>query len=65
MNRIPITPRADWRAKVESLGFNFHSVGEKYWDESVFYEFSMAEITAIERPRLSYGTCVYKPFNML
>lgn len=48
MNRIPITPRADWRAKVESLGFNFHSVGEKYWDESVFYEFSMAEITAIE-----------------
>lgn len=48
MNRIPITPRADWKTKVESLGFDFHSVGEKYWDESVFYEFSMSEITAIE-----------------
>lgn len=52
MNRIPITPRADWKSKVEQLGFNFHSVGEKYWDESVFYEFSLSEINAIETATL-------------
>ncbi|AMA48772.1 glutathionylspermidine synthase family protein [Flavobacterium covae] len=49
MNRITITPRVDWRNKVEELGFNFHSIGDKYWDESVFYEFSIDEITRIEK----------------
>lgn len=48
MNRIVITPRTDWKIKVEELGFNFHSIEGKYWDESVFYEFSIDEITRIE-----------------
>ncbi len=43
-------PRADWRAHVErDLGFTFHTIdGAPYWDETACYEFSAAEIDAIE-----------------
>jgi glutathionylspermidine synthase len=41
-------PRADWQKKVEEIGFSFHSQDTPYWDESVYYEFSMSEIETIE-----------------
>jgi glutathionylspermidine synthase len=44
--------RPGWRQQAESLGFRFHSIGgQPYWDESVHYRFSLAQIEAgIEQP---------------
>ena len=44
--------RPNWRDQAAALGFRFHSIGgEPYWDESVHYRFSLAEIeNDIERP---------------
>ena len=51
MQRIPLTPRDDWQQKVESAGLTFHSpegMDRPYWDESVAYEFTAAEIDTLE-----------------
>src|SRR5436309_2888799 len=51
MKRITANPRADWEQTVESQGFLFHTgdEGQPYWDESAYYQFTRAEIDAIER----------------
>jgi glutathionylspermidine synthase len=50
MDRIAVTPRADWREKVESLGLVWHTAGgAPYWNESVCYRFTLAEIEMIEQ----------------
>lgn len=49
MRRITTTPRANWQAKVEEIGFGFHTIDTTYWDESVYYEFSMDEVDRIEK----------------
>ena len=49
MKRYKISPRPDWKRKVEDIGFGFHSLDSIYWDESVFYELSMTEVEAIEK----------------
>lgn len=49
MIRHTITPRKDWQAKVENIGFGFHTMDETYWDESVFYELSMNEVESVEK----------------
>lgn len=49
MKRHTIRPRIGWQQKVEEIGFSFHSQEEPYWDESVYYEFSMNEIENIEK----------------
>ncbi|MEI7676029.1 MAG: glutathionylspermidine synthase family protein [Bacteroidales bacterium] len=49
MRRITTTPRANWQAKVEEIGFGFHTLDTTYWDESIYYEFSMDEIDRIEK----------------
>jgi glutathionylspermidine synthase len=54
MKRHSIESRPDWVAQIEKVGFTYHSEGEpggegaKYWDETVCYEFTAAEIDAIE-----------------
>jgi len=48
MKRIKITPRKNWQAKVEELGFSFHSLDDVYWDESTTYSFNMNEIFMLE-----------------
>ncbi len=51
MQRISLTPRDDWKQKVESAGLTFHSpegVDRPYWDESAAYEFSAAEVNTLE-----------------
>ncbi len=48
MIRINITPRNMWQAKVEELGFGFHSTDMPYWDESAAYIFKAKQIDAIE-----------------
>ncbi len=49
MERIKITPRNNWQAAVEKLGFGFHTSDTPYWDESAYYQFSIDEINAIEK----------------
>lgn len=50
MQRFNITPRPDWRAKVESVGLAYHTIeGETYWDESLCYHFTLPEIEELER----------------
>jgi len=55
MRRLQISPRLDWIQKAESVGFTYHSLGEApedatgvYWYEAAAYEFTAAEIDAIE-----------------
>ncbi|PSL47944.1 glutathionylspermidine synthase [Chitinophaga niastensis] len=49
MQRIITAPRNNWQAAVEKLGFGFHTTDVPYWDESVYYSFTMGEITNIEK----------------
>jgi glutathionylspermidine synthase len=49
MQRIPVQPRANWQATVESQGFHFHSIDDRpYWDESVCYLFTRAQVDQLE-----------------
>lgn len=48
MRRLPSTPRLDWRRKLESIGFLFHTMEGVYWNENACYVFDMAEVDALE-----------------
>lgn len=52
MQRIPLNPRPDWQAKVESVGLTYHSpelmAPRTYWDESACYQFTAAEVDTLE-----------------
>ena len=51
MQRKRITPRPDWRKKVQEKGLTFHSPEEEsspYWNESAYYEFTSAEVDQLE-----------------
>ena len=59
MERNNIDKRPDWQAKVESLGFGFHSTDNPYWDESAYYSFTASEIEAIEKATVKlYEKCL-------
>lgn len=49
MERLTCDERAGWRAKVESRGLTWHTPGEPYWHEGVYYRFDGDEIEHIER----------------
>ncbi|WP_392439871.1 glutathionylspermidine synthase family protein [Edwardsiella piscicida] len=50
MKRIAISERPDWRAKASEFGFQFHTMyGEPYWCEDAYYQFSMAQVEALEQ----------------
>jgi glutathionylspermidine synthase len=50
MQRIPIQPRDNWQATVESQGFHFHSIDDQpYWNESAYYQFTSAEVDELEK----------------
>ncbi len=46
-------PRADWRARFDSIGFTFYDMesegGRPYWQEEAAYGFSSHEIDDFER----------------
>ena len=48
MQRERIEPRADWRQRCEDAGFRFHSIDGVYWDESVCYRFTQAQVEHLE-----------------
>lgn len=50
MKRLALTPRPDWREKVEGLGLVWHTAGgAPYWNEAACYSFRAREIAEIER----------------
>lgn len=49
MERILLKPRPDWQQQVETYGLHYHTIdGAPYWDESVAYRFSSAQIDTLE-----------------
>jgi glutathionylspermidine synthase len=52
--------RKDWQKKVEEIGFHFYEIdGLPYWDESVYYEFSSAEVDKLEEvTEVLYDMCL-------
>lgn len=45
MRRVPVEPRPDWEEIARANGFTFHHVaGERYWDESAYWQFTLEEI---------------------
>ena len=45
MERLRLTPRPDWEARADAVGFTWHhDSGERYWDESAAYALSLAEV---------------------
>ncbi len=45
MIRIPLQERANWQELAREVGFHFHTIdGEKYWDESACYRFTLQQI---------------------
>ena len=51
MLRRIISPRPDWKARLESQGLNFHTHddGRPYWREDACYVFSGREIDVLEK----------------
>jgi glutathionylspermidine synthase len=52
MLRIPCEERKNWEQMAAEFGFKFHTMyGEKYWDESAYYQFTLPQIEqGIEAP---------------
>jgi glutathionylspermidine synthase len=48
MRRLAVRPRPDWRRKLESIGFLFHTLDGVYWNEQACYVLDLAEVDAIE-----------------
>ena len=48
MQRLPMTPRPDWRARCEAIGFGWHSMDGVYWDETAAYAFTLAQVEQLE-----------------
>ena len=49
MKRHSLTPRPDWRAQVEALGFTYHTHDTgPYWDESACYVLSPRQVDELE-----------------
>jgi len=48
MHRDELVPRIDWPAKVEELGFYYHSLDGVYWDERACYRFTSDEVDTLE-----------------
>ena len=50
MRRQQVRPREDWQKTVESQGMHYHTLnGVPYWDESVYYQLTSAEIDMLEK----------------
>ncbi len=50
MDRVQTSPRPDWQAQLDEIGFPFHTDadGTPYWDERAHWRFSLAEIETLE-----------------
>ena len=53
MERLEVTPRANWREDCEAVGFTYHSMDGVYWDEAHCYRFTTAQIDELEAATLA------------
>ena len=54
MERISIAPRDGWQAKVEGIGFNWHTPnGQTYWDESAYWKFNATDVEHLRSTTLN------------
>lgn len=60
MRRERMVPRADWQARVEAIGFGFHTLdGQPYWREDACYVFDESAIDALEAATAElHGLCM-------
>ncbi len=59
MERERSIARPDWAEKCNGVGFDYHSMDGTYWDESVCYRFSSAEIDEFESVAAElHGMCL-------
>lgn len=60
MRRIELTPRSDWRQRVEAAGMNYHTLdGKPYWDESACYRFTRSQIDQLDDATAElHGLCL-------
>ncbi len=60
MKRVLLSPRANWKSRLEEHGFAFHSLGNSvYWDESVAYQFTERQILELEKATRSvFSLCM-------
>ena len=78
MQRIAHTPRPDWRDKLNSQGFTFHSIDEVgndqslttskflYWREDVAYRFTEAQVeTLYEATKELHAMCLDLAGNLI
>lgn len=57
MRRERCTPRPDWQARCEAVGFTFHSEDGGYWDESACYAFTADEVDVLEAATEAVHRC--------
>lgn len=62
MKRIPVTPRSDYREKIEALGFDFHG---DYWREEAYYRFTAEETACLEEAPMRRTICIVRLLNSL
>jgi glutathionylspermidine synthase len=48
VQRVQIEARHNWQQWCEKLGFDFHTIGQAYWNESAYYRFEEYEIDRID-----------------
>ena len=60
MRRERITPRSDWQARVEAIGFGFHTIeGQTYWREDACYVFDEDAVETLETATTElHGLCL-------
>ncbi len=65
MHRQSLEPRANWQAKVEEIGFDWHSpaddagAAQTYWDESACWVLTSAEVDLLEEATITlHGMCL-------
>jgi glutathionylspermidine synthase len=60
MRRESIAPREGWQARVEALGFGFHTInGQAYWREDACYVFDEAAVDTLEAATAElHGLCL-------
>ncbi len=59
MKREAVQPRPRWRERLEAVGFTFHSMAGVYWEESVCYGFSAAQVDRLEDASAElHGMCL-------
>lgn len=50
MKRHDIMPRSDWQSQLEEIGLTYHTPdGQKYWDETAYYELTANEVDCLEK----------------